>query len=184
MSRRLRRYDALTPPVKAQRGFTLVELMVVVTIVSVVLLLAVPGFSELTLSTRLRGYANEMVSSINMARSEAINRNGRWKVCISTNGTDCAGSGDWEQGWIVTDPNENVVISSHSQLPDGFKFIADDGSDELVFSPTGLRFPAGGGITELVVCQLTPEVGSHERVVEVSATGRPTAERRQDNSCP
>jgi type IV fimbrial biogenesis protein FimT len=147
------------------RGFTLIELMIVLAVAAVLLALAVPSMSQFTLSGKLRGYSNEIVASVILARSEAIKRNQAVRMCAANAaGDDCA-SGDWEGGWIVITADDEVL---HRQQPitDGFKIIS--AVDELFFQPSGV----GATTASFTVCRATPSVGSQEREVSVSAAGR------------
>src|SRR6476660_324037 len=83
------------------RGFTLVEMMIVFAIVGVLSGVAFPYLGAVVDSIRMRRIANELLSSMHVARSEAIKRNSRVALCKSSDGNACANTGDWEQGWIV-----------------------------------------------------------------------------------
>ena len=56
-------------------GFTLIELMVVVTVMAVSATLAAPGFSQLIANYRVRSGAAGIINGLNYARSEAVRRN-------------------------------------------------------------------------------------------------------------
>jgi type IV fimbrial biogenesis protein FimT len=77
-------------------GFTLMELMVTIAIAGILLGVAIPSFTSLISSNRLTTYANELVTALNFARSEAIKRG--QPVTIKHNGNT---SGDWSSGWTI-----------------------------------------------------------------------------------
>ncbi len=89
-------------------GFTLVELMVTVTIMATVMMIGVPQFSQLIANQRVRVAVSDIQEDLLFARSDAINNqrrivvesvngtdwNGGWRVCVASTTTsyDCAGS--------------------------------------------------------------------------------------------
>lgn len=83
------------------KGFTLIELMVVVAIVAIIAAIATPSWNDLIVSNRIRAAVNDWVSSTQFARSEALRQNVPIILCPSSNGTSCTAS-DYEGGWIVT----------------------------------------------------------------------------------
>ena len=77
---------------RQSRGFTLVELMITLAVVVVLTVIAVPSFRNMINSNRLTTAANEMVGALNLARMEAIKRNGSTQFCSNsaTNNTSDA----------------------------------------------------------------------------------------------
>jgi type IV fimbrial biogenesis protein FimT len=97
-----------------QRGFTLIELMVVVALVAVMMTLAVPGLRTLLVNQRLNAAASDLQSSAMQARSTALKFNQR--VIVQPTG------GAWADGYrIYIDTNQDSSFSS--------------GSDTLVLTP-------------------------------------------------
>ncbi len=92
-----------------QRGLTVVEMMITVAILAIGLGIAVPSYRELTVQHRLSVSANEFLSALHLARSEAVRRAQQVVVCRSSDGESCATTADgWESGWIVfADVNGN-----------------------------------------------------------------------------
>jgi len=86
---------------KKNTGFTLLELIVTLAIVAILLTVGVPSLRTFIQGNQLISSTNELLSALHVARSEAIKSNGRVTVCESSNGTSCATTGDWKNGWIV-----------------------------------------------------------------------------------
>lgn len=83
------------------RGFTLIELMVTIAVMAIGMAIAFPSFTGMIRSNRAAAGTNALIATFNLARTEAIRSNRGAGVCPSTNGTSCATSGGWEQGWLV-----------------------------------------------------------------------------------
>jgi type IV fimbrial biogenesis protein FimT len=83
-------------------GFTLVELMVVTSIVVLLLAIGVPSFRYVTSSNRATTEINGLLGDLQFARSEAIREGQQINVCASTDGATCIASGTtWNTGWLV-----------------------------------------------------------------------------------
>jgi len=83
------------------RGFTLVELMVTLAVLSIVLGVGIPAFDRLIANGRLTSQINQTIGLISFARSEASKRTGTTiTVCGSTDEATCNTS-NWESGWLV-----------------------------------------------------------------------------------
>ncbi len=76
------------------RGFTLIELMVVIAIITVTLVLAFPSFQTFQRNAQLTSLANSMIASINAARSEAM-KSGNAAMVKPNDGVN------WSSGWVV-----------------------------------------------------------------------------------
>ena len=79
----------------AQRGFTLIEMMVTIAVAAILLAIVVPSFRTFTLSQRVKSGSFDLYSTLMLARSEAVKR--RASVSVSSVG------GDWNNGWTVSD---------------------------------------------------------------------------------
>jgi type IV fimbrial biogenesis protein FimT len=98
-------------------GFTLLEIMVAVVIVSILLGLAAPSFQDITQRYRALREINALGSDLQLARSQAVKEGQSVTVCASSNGTSCLGADTWEQGWIVfSDINSNQVADAGDTL--------------------------------------------------------------------
>ena len=74
-----------------ERGFTMVEVLVVMTITAILLAMAIPSFERLMRTNRVSSATNSMLAAMDLARSEAVRRNAVVTVCRSTNPTPQSG---------------------------------------------------------------------------------------------
>ncbi|SDO80426.1 GspH/FimT family pseudopilin [Pseudomonas jinjuensis] len=158
-----------------ERGFTIIELMVTLAVAAILLSIAVPNFSDMTLGSKLGASANSLVSGARVARSEAIKRNAVVSLCASSDGATCSSSADWEDGWIVL--GGGTVVMAEKAAPSGLRILSE--VKLLEFQPSGV----GSTQAVLTVCRSTPNPGSQERVVTFSATGRASVTKTTTGSC-
>ena len=87
------------------KGFTLIELMVTISVAAILLVIAIPNFRTFVLNNRITGQANDMMTALNYARSEAIKRG------LPVSMRSSAGSTNWSTGWFVfSDPSGNGAV--------------------------------------------------------------------------
>ena len=86
---------------KNQKAFTLVELLVTLSVVAILIAIAAPSFTTQMLNNRSIALGEDFSNAINMARVEAVKRSGRVSICASIDGQVCAGAGAWANGFIV-----------------------------------------------------------------------------------
>lgn len=170
------------------RGLTLIELLVTLAVLAIVAAAAMPAFDSVTMSNRLTTYGNEFIAAAQAARSEAIKRNANVVMCASSDGSSCLTSGGWQVGWVVFhDPDNDgvldsgeTVIQTRPALQSGYLFKASSGALVARFDGTGAL--SNGPLT-FKLCRSTPSVGSSDRQVDLSLTGRATLSKTSTGTC-
>jgi type IV fimbrial biogenesis protein FimT len=83
-----------------EKGYSLVELLLAISIVGILASMALPSMENLLLKFQEKSLLSSLANSMRIARSEAIKRNGGVVICKSTDGQACASDGGWEHGWL------------------------------------------------------------------------------------
>lgn len=172
---------------KSQKGVTLVELMVTVAVLAIVLTIAVPSFSGIIAANRLTGPANEALSALHFARSEAIRLNRSIDVCKSNAaGTACdANAGAWP-GLLVIRPaaaGQAVVLRQIMFDP----ALVVNGRHALIrFNAEGFIRAANNTAISgtLRICSTAPQLTQNARDLEYVSGGRVSLARRAASGCP
>jgi type IV fimbrial biogenesis protein FimT len=181
-------------------GFTLIELMVTLSIAIILLVLAVPSMEDATLNTRLNAQSNALLASLQLARSEAIKRNARVVVCKTADWTasdpTCTTDGGWEQGWIVFHDSNNdanrgtteTIVERHQPLTSGFLLRGGISvANYISFNPTGSTMLTSGAFQagSVTLCRSLPTVSSKGKQIVISAVGRArTCDTNPLTTCP
>lgn len=157
-------------------GFTVLELMIAVSIGAILAVVAAPSLVDYANGNRLRAMSLRLQADLNFARLEAIKRNARVLVCAKTAGADtCSAANNWQNGWVVcydansddvcdatavTDPNPLKVTGA---LPATLQLT---GSGALIrFNPVG----TANGASSLTLRGTWTD--SPSRISSVAATG-------------
>lgn len=177
-----------------QSGATMLELMVVVAVSAILLGIGIPSFASFTSNSRLANATNSLVSSLHLARSEAIKRSARAVMCPSSTATTCAASGGWHQGWLLFhDANNNAVLDggetvilTQAGMPEGFRLTGNTPVSRYIsYTPSGATRQISGAFQAgtLTVCN---DSGSSDeaRKIIISSTGRPRVVRTTLAACP
>lgn len=159
-------------------GFTIVELLIALAIVGILLAVAAPAMRDAIMNNRISGQASDFIADVALARSETAKLGVRVTLCISSNGTACAGAGtDWGLGRIVfADTNGDAVVDAGDTIIKVRESTAGDNTltatgfgntYSIQFRPTGLLTHASG---TLDLCD--SRTGETGRRISVNNIGR------------
>jgi type IV fimbrial biogenesis protein FimT len=179
---------------KADSGFTMIELLVVIIIASVLMAIAVPSYRYVTYSNRVAGEVNALLGDMQFARSEAVKEGQAVTVCPSSNQTSCAGSNTWQFGWIVfQDVNHNQTVAATTNIlrvKAAFNgspqdtFVSNDGLNFVSFNREGFAtsFPAAAAGTGFATITLhtTPLASPWTRCLQIFTSGMMGTEKTTD----
>lgn len=170
---------------RKMKGFTIVELIVVVTIAGVLVTLAIPNLRDVIRNSRITSAHNELVATLNLARSEALKRHAQVRVCAasaaptSDNPTEalCEQGTDLSGGWMivaenVTDPTPEWVPVRVSTVGGATQIITDSTSTEnfqIAFDPQG-RMMDTASVTFSICDDRTP-AEKYGRYITVAQSG-------------
>lgn len=142
----------------AESGFTLTELMVVLVVAGILAAIAVPSFQSLTQSQQAKNASFELFSSLSLARSEAIKRNGN--VTLTPVNT-----ADWGQGWTITSPTETIKSQG----------VLKGVSISATGTPASVVYARSGRATALASFQVdaSAAVTANIRCIRIELSGMP-----------
>jgi len=121
-------------------GFTLVEAMVSVVILSILAALALPSFNQMVANFRVRTAAEAMLNGLKLARSEAVRRN--TQVSFTASGT----------GWTVAQVSPATTLQTRpaNEGGRGLTMTFASGNASATFQSNG-RVLAGSPLTQITV---------------------------------
>lgn len=160
-------------------GFSIPETLAVLAIAGVGLSMAVPGYRMLVSGDRSTTAVNQLVGTMQMARSAAVTGNARVTVCPSADGQRCDKT-QWQDGWIAfTDPDQDrqpgpagkILIRDSAQS--GLQLRSREFEHSFSYRPNGQIVAADGSTNsgQFILCEAGADTAT--RVIVVPPSGEP-----------
>lgn len=167
---------------KKNNGFTLVEMLTVLSIVAIMTTLVLPGLAQLTRKQQLQSARQNLVDAAQMARSTAVNDGTLTVMCGSADGQHCDNNKRWEGHVLVFtdkdhnhDLNGNDTLLFNQALSNGFLLGT---RSSLEFNGTG-----GGYMGSWLYCARSRPLSETSFKLVVSLGGRIRTEATTQTNC-
>ena len=178
-----------------EAGFTLVELIITLTIAGILIALAAPAMQTFVFDQRLTTQANDFIADLSLSRSEAIRRASNVVICKqggSVSSPSCSTSAAWGAGWVVfvdtgsppdgaLGSNETVLRIRQSLDGNNTLNAIPSSTNSIVFANTGLTTLSSSSEVAMRFCD--SRGASKAVTVWVNFTGRARIDRTTVSSC-
>lgn len=194
----------------AHAGFTMIELMIVVTLMAILAAFAFPSFQSFIASSRLTAESNELLSGMNLARSEAVRVQRRVVLCRAaaadgvvdfTAASGCVTTADsqpWQAWAVFVDENSNGALDGTERIlrvqpitGNALELISNDdlaaAGNRIAFRPDGMARGQNSlalQAAEVRVCDRSGALSANNmRVVSLVSGSRMSIARGSDANC-
>jgi type IV fimbrial biogenesis protein FimT len=157
------------------RGFSLVEMLVAVSLLAVLAGLALPALQDLRERNRVAASTNLLLAHIQLARLRAVLDASDVVICPTVDGAACVNDSQaWSQGWLLFkdrdphqppqyDPGEDSLLLVHRN---------DPGWAQVRGSPAFIRYYPSGYATNRTLTLCALDAPRHARAIIISIAGR------------
>lgn len=157
-----------------QSGFTLMEILLAVSILVLTLVMSLPSMRDFLLNQRMRSDHSRLTMDLLYARSIAVNQGQRVVICPSSSGNECLPDPLWESGWLLFIDKNNDRNYNDGEI----KLRIAPALTELIARSTRTRpqirfFPDGsatGSAATITLCG--PRGAQFARAIVISNSGR------------
>ncbi len=136
-------------------GFTLIELMVTISVASIFLTMSVPSMKKMLQQNKITALHNQLLSALSFTRNNAITR-GSWATLCHSNAarTRCTTpDSSWVNGWIIFHDKDNdgivdsneTILTATNKLPASINILSY--RSRISYSSQGYAVGYAGKIT-------------------------------------
>jgi len=170
-----------------QRGYSLIEAMILITLIAILAAIAVAPFNTLVASARQDAEINEMLTFLHLARSEATKQRQKTIICASNDGVSCQDSSQWSRGYLMfvdhdgdRDHSGDETVLRQHRTDTGIQIHTTSGRRTISYQPDGSS--TGSNLT-ITFCDAAGAIPP--KAVIVANTGRArVATSLSDGSAP
>ncbi len=164
---------------KRERGFTIIELMTSIVILSVLAFLAAPAMFDLIQRSKIDATTSDLMRSVVAARTEAVARNQSIVICSSSDAATCT-SGGWSAGWLTyVDTDRDGTMDAGEEVLTLYQLMNDATLTTNTANVHSMSFNSDGTLDEAIsfrVCGETADPDSGYSIA-ISVTGRPRSSK-------
>lgn len=132
---------------RSEGGFSVIELMTVVSVVAILAVVALPTLQSVINTNRLASASNELIATVQTLRQESLRRGRRLVLCPANGPVPDACGDDWSLGWVgFVDANgdsefnagEEIVRTGVARAP--VLMSEDSDAQRIVFRSDGFVY--------------------------------------------
>jgi type IV fimbrial biogenesis protein FimT len=163
---------------RRRSGFTLIELIMTITVAAILLAIGVPSFKYVTSANRASSEINALLGDMQFARGEAIKEGQTITICAAANGVPpCLGTTAWQTGWIVFSDvagngvfgGTDVQLKMQKTFSSTDTLTADNGITSVTFSREGFTSSLPGPV--IFRLQTNPVDANYTRCLSATIVG-------------
>lgn len=150
------------------KGFTILELIVIITIIGILAAIGLPKFQDWLPKSRVNAAARELFTEMQLARMKAISENNDYRIDFSEtdNSYSIYDDGAWVKTIYIDDKYSGIQFGSTTGLPK----VTFTG-DTVTFQPTGM-ISGDEGAVYLIPADDIGSRTDRQRKITVKQTGR------------
>lgn len=161
-----------------QRGFTIIEIMLVIVLMAVMILLAAPSMRTMVISNQIRSFNSSLLNDMALSRSESSRRSQRVVMCPSNDQNSCTAGSAWTEGWIAFIDADSNGTRNTGGTSEPILRVKDSAPTSIQVSAVGvtdIRFRSIGVVDAartITICPSSTGTGVAGRQISITTLGR------------